>query len=174
MANSYGVTTPLLGIQPIAQTSSTAMHPLGTVVNAQDVLGASGSNYGAGTFIYLKGVTSTVVGSVVSYNAYAGTTTLVPNTANLGAPLAVAMAACTTGLYGWYQVGGTAVIKKTAVKVNPAVKLYISATAGRLMSTAASGKQVLELITSNAATVASATSTVLALIQWPVAQGATA
>ena len=165
---AYVPSTPIAGIQPIASTSSTANHPYGAVINASD------TTYGGGTFVYLKGVTSTVVGSVVSYNLLTGATTLVPNTANLGAPLAVAMAACTTGLYGWYQVGGTAVIKKTGVKVNPAVKLYLSGTAGRLMSTAASGKQVLELITSNAATVASATSTVTALIQWPVAQGATA
>jgi len=168
---AYIPSTPIAGIQPIAATSSTASHPYGFTVAAYDPATAG---YGAGTFIYLKGVTSTVVGSVVSYNLITGATTLVPSTANLGAPLAVAMAACTTGLYGWYQVGGTAVIKKTAVKVNPAVKLYISGTTGRLMSTAASGKQVLELITSNAATVVSATSTVTALIQWPVAQGATA
>ena len=62
----------------------------------------------------------------------------------------------TTG--SWYQVRGAAVIKKTAVKVSPNVKLYISGTAGRLMPTAASGKQVLDAITVNAATVLSATS----------------
>jgi len=165
---AYTPTTTLAGIQPIASTNSTANHPLGMTVTAND------PTYGGGTFIYLKGVTSTVVGSVVQYNNIAGTTTLVPNTANLGAPLAVAMAACTTGLYGWYQVGGEAVIKKTAVKVSPNVKMYISGTAGRLMSTAVSGKQVAALITSNAATVLSATSTVTCLIQWPVAQGAVA
>lgn len=163
---AYSPTTPLLGIQPIAQTSSTALHPIGYQVQASD------PTYLTGTFIYLKGVTSTVVGSVVQYNSATGATTLVPNTANLGAPLAIAMAANTTGLYGWYQTVGTqAVIKKTAVKVSPGVKMYISGTAGRLMSTVGTGKQVLELISANTATVASATSTVVCNIAWPFAQG---
>lgn len=165
---AYTITTPEIGYPGITSTATVAALPLGTIVEGKD------PTYGGGRFIYLKGVTSTVAGSVVSYNQLTGATTLVPNTANLGAPLAVAMGACTTGLYGWYQVGGAAVIKKTAVKVNPSVKLYISGTAGRLMPTAASGKQILELITVNAATVLSATSTITALIQYPFAQGATA
>lgn len=165
---AYIVTTPNMGFLTVGATETTASQPLGTAVTGRD------PTYGGARFIYLKGVSSTVTGSVVTYNQVAGTTTLVPNTANLGSPLAVAMSACTTGLYGWYQVGGAAVIKKTAVKVNPGVKLYISGTAGRLMSTAASGKQVLELISANTATVLSATSTVVATIQNPFAQGATA
>ena len=165
---AYTITTPEIGYPGITSTATVAALPLGTIAEGKD------PTYGGGRFIYLKGVTSTVAGSVVSYNQLTGATTLVPNTANLAAPLAVAMGACTTGLYGWYQVGGAAVIKKTAVKVNPAVKLYISGTAGRLMPTAASGKQILELITVNAATVLSATSTITALIQYPFAQGATA
>ncbi len=165
---AYIITDPEIGMPGITSTASVAALPMGTIVQGKD------STYGSGRFIYLKGVTSTVVGLVVSYNQLTGATTHVPSTANLGVPLAVAMSACTTGLYGWYQIGGAAVIKKTAVKVSPAVKLYISGTAGRLMSTAASGKQVLELITNNAATVLSATSTITALIQYPFAQGATA
>ena len=165
---AYMITDPEIVTQAIGATATTAAYPYGYTVNGKD------STYGAGQFIYLKGVTSTVVGSVVSYNLLTGATTLVPNTANLAAPLAVAMSANTTGVYGWYQVAGAAVIKKTAVKVSPAVKLYLSGTAGRLMSTAASGKQVLECISLNAATVLSATSTITALIRNPFAQGATA
>lgn len=168
---TWVITESEIGYPAIGSTATVAGVPLGTVIAAKDT---STSGQGACRFIYLKGVTSTVAGSVVTYNQLTGATTLVPNTANLGSPLAVAMGATTTGLYGWYQIGGAAVIKKTAVKVSPAVKLYISGTAGRLMSTAASGKQVLELITNNAATVLSATSTITALIQYPVAQGAVA
>jgi hypothetical protein len=158
-----------MGIQPIAEFSSTQRHPLGFTVDAYD------PTYGSGTFVYLAGVASTVVGSVVSYNQLTGVTALVPNTANLGRPLAVAMSAnIVATTWGWYQVRGAAVIKKSAINVAPSVKLYISATTGRLMPTAASGKQVLNAITVNAASVASATSTITAQINFPFAQGATA
>lgn len=168
---AYTPTTPELGIQPIAQAAATGTvnHPLGTIVDAVD------ATLGAGKFIYLYGVASNFVGAVVTYNQLTGLTTLVPNTANIGNPLAVSMNANTSITTGsWYQISGAAVIKKTAVKVNPNVKLYISGTTGRLMSTAASGKQVLDCISINAATVASATSTITAQINYPFAQGATA
>lgn len=168
-----------LGLQPIATTSTTRQHPIGKVIRAFDNDGL----YGEGEFIYLPGVANTVVGSVVTYNpegftysgtteTAVGTTVLVPNTANLASPVAVAMSANVASQWGWYQIGGAAVIKKTAVKVNPAVALYISGTAGRLMSTAASGKQILGLRSVNTATVASATSTVVVVIDRPHCQGA--
>lgn len=168
---AYTPTTPELGIQPIAQAAATGTvnHPLGFTVDAYD------PTFGGGTFIYLYGVGSNTVGTVVTYNVLTGLTTLVPNTANIGNPLAVSMNANTSITTGsWYQIRGAAVIKKTAVKVNANVKLYISGTTGRLMPTAASGKQVLNTITVNAATVLSATSTITALINYPFAQGATA
>ncbi len=120
---AYTPSTPELGIQPIAQSAATgtANHPLGTIVDAYD------PTYGAGKFIYLYGVASNVVGLVVTYNILTGITTAVPNTANIGNPLAVSMAANTSITTGsWYQIQGAAVIKKTAVKVSPNVKLYIS------------------------------------------------
>lgn len=168
---AYTPSTPELGIQPIAQAAATGVlnHPLGFTVDAYD------PTYGGGTFVYLYGVASNVVGLVVTYNNLTGITTAVPNTANIGNPLAVSMCANTSITTGsWYQIRGAAVIKKTAVKVSPNVKLYISGTAGRLMPTAASGKQVLDVITINAATVLSATSTITANINYPFAQGATA
>jgi hypothetical protein len=111
----------------------------------------------------------------VTYNQLTGLTTLAPSTANLAQPVAVSMAANTsTTALGWYQIAGEAVIKKTAIKINPNVPIYLSGTAGRVMSTAASGKQILGARTNNAATVASATSTISVLINRPHAQGATA
>ena len=96
--------------------------------------------YGEGEFILLVGVANTVVGSLVTYNATTYQTTLSANTANQATPVAVAMSACTAGLFGWYQIGGLAVIKKTAVTVNPQVAVFQSATAGRIMNTTATGK----------------------------------
>lgn len=158
-----------LGVPNIYAVSSTQLEPEGTIIRGNDT---ATSGYGGGEFIYLKGVASTVVGSLVTYNPYVHSTTLSANTANQAAPVAVAMAANLAGEWGWYQIAGAAVIKKTAVKVNPNVALYQSATAGRVMSTAASGKQLVNARSLNAATVASATSTIIALIQRPFLQGA--
>ena len=162
---AYTPSTPELGLQPIAASSTTQNHPLGYQIAAYD------PTYGSGSFIYLEGVANTLVGSLVTYDQDNKTTTLAPSTAHLGQPLAVAMAANVALGFGWYQVGGAAVIKKTAVKVNPGVQLFLSGTAGRVMPTVATGKEVLNVISVNAATVASATSTIIANLQFPFAQG---
>ena len=180
--SNFSPTENRIGIQPIQQSNAVLpsqyqvgqspffgqSHPLGTIVRAQDLA----SSLGEGEFIYLAGVTNTVVGSLVTYNNEGATTTLAPNTAHLGEPVAVAMSANSTATsYGWYQIGGVARIKKTAVKVSPNVNIFLSATAGRVSSVAVSGKEVVNAITVNAATVASATSTILVQIQRPFAQG---
>jgi hypothetical protein len=162
---TYVVVTPEIGIQATAETSTTKKHPLGKIVCAKD------PTYGEGEFIYLLGVASTVVGSNVVYNATTYQTALAPNTANLGSPTAVAMSENVAGQYGWYQIGGLAVKKKTAVAVNPQVAIYLSATPGRVMATAASGKQILGARTANLTTVTSTTSTVVVQINRPHAQG---
>jgi len=163
------------GIQPIAQTNAALpsqyqtgqsqffgqAHPLGTIVKAYD------ATLGEGEFIYLAGVSSTVVGSLVSYDPLNGTTTLVPNTASLNNPVAVAMSANLKTQYGWYQIAGVATIKKNATKISPASKVSVSSTAGRVVGGSVAGKQILNAISVNAATVASATSTVTVLIQRP-------
>jgi hypothetical protein len=140
---------------------------LGGVIRAFD------PTYGEGEFIMLVGVASTVVGSLVTYNTTTYQTSLSPNTANLAQPVAVAMSANTAGTFGWYQIEGLAVVKKTAVAVNAGVAVYQSATTGRIMPTAASGKQLLGARSANLATVASTVSTVIVSINRPHLQGAT-
>lgn len=166
---AYTPSSPVLGIQPIAASAATGTinHPLGTIVDAYD------PTFGSGKFIYLYGVASNFVGALVSYNQLTGLTTLTPNTGNLDKPVAVSMAANTSITTGsWYQIGGAAVIKKTAIKVSPGVPLYLSGTSGRVMSTAASGKQVMNATSINAATVLSAVSTITVQMNYPFAQGA--
>jgi len=143
-----------LGIQPIAVTSTVKNHSLGKIVRAED------PTYGGGEFIYLLGVANTVAGLVVSYNATTFQTTILPSTANLGTPIAIAMSANVASQYGWYQIQGYATVLKSAVAVTPQAKVYISGTAGRLMPTSASGKQILGAKFANLATVTSTTSTV--------------
>ena len=62
------------GAQAIANTSSTAAHPLGTKVIATD------PTYGQGEFIYLLGVASTTVGDLAVYNATTYQTALMTTT----------------------------------------------------------------------------------------------
>lgn len=141
---------------------------VGTIVRGID----SASGQGAGEFIYLPGAASLLVGSLVTYNPLAKTVALAPHTANVNSPLAVSMTAnTTTTSYSWYQISGVAKIAKTATKVNPAVPLFISATAGSVSATASAGKQIVSCVTVNAATVASATATVQAIISRPFLQG---
>lgn len=159
-----------LGLQPIEVTSTVQNTDEGTIARAYD----SAGTFGGGEFIYLKGVASTAVGMLVNYDPVAHTTTLTPNTANRNSPVAVAMSANVASQWGWYQIGGAAVIKKSAINVAPNVPVYQSATIGRVMSTAASGKQIMNARTVNAASVASATSTIRVLINRPFMQGAVA
>lgn len=165
---AYTVTNNQLGIQPISQAAptGTATQPLGTVVNAYD------PTLGSGEFIYLYGVAANTVGSLVTYNQLTGLTTLSPTTGNKAQPVAVSMNANTSATTGsWYQVSGAAVIKKTAIKISPAVPLFLSATTGRVKAVASAGLQLLNTVSINAATVASATSTITAQIQFPFIQG---
>lgn len=154
-----------LGIQPIGSNSTTQNHPLGTIVRAYD------ATLGGGEFIYLLGVASTVVGSQVTYNSTTGATTLSPNTAKNAAPVAYAMSANVANQYGWYQIGGLAVAKKTAVQVLPGVKIFQSATVGRVMPTSASGLEILGAKAANLTTVTATTSTIVVLINRPAMQG---
>jgi len=177
---AYSFTENRTGLLQIANTDSGVTMANGTsaIPTPPATLGmvcrAFDPTYGEGEFIMLLGVASTVIGSLVTYNATTYQTTLSANTANQATPVAVAMAANTAGLFGWYQIGGLAVIKKTAVATNAQVAVYQSATVGRIMATAASGKQVLGARSANLATVAATVSTVIVSINRPHLQGAVA
>jgi hypothetical protein len=128
--------SPELSLQQIAETSTTQNHPLGKIVQAVDR--GSNSN-GAGEFIYLKGVASTVAGSWVTYNMDDGSTTLLA--ANAIGPVAVAMSANVASQYGWYQIQGKAVGKAlTAFADNGNV--YATATAGSVDDAVVAGDRV--------------------------------
>tara|TARA_R100000234_G_scaffold94103_2_gene62333 strand:- start:2032 stop:2571 length:540 start_codon:yes stop_codon:yes gene_type:complete len=107
-------------------------YSLGQIVRAVDgytttVGGVTATNYGAGEFIYLKGVASTVEGSVVLYNPDDYTTSLA--TANDVGPIAVAMAACVADRFGWYQISGKGVAKVLASFADNG-DCYLTSTAG--------------------------------------------
>lgn len=152
---------------PSTGTAPNNAYPVGTIVKAYD------TTLGYGEFIYLPGVASNFIGAIVSYDVAAaaantGVVTLATRTVSLGAPLAVSMAANTaTTSFSWYQIEGPAVIKKTAVKVVPSAPMYLSGTAARATNVASAGFSILGLRSTNAATVASATSTLNVILDRP-------
>lgn len=159
------ITEPNIVSQPIATADTVQNHPFGKIVNAKD------PTYGSGEFIYLKGVASLAIGLVVNYKAD-GTTQLgtTSGVVDGGTPVAVAMSLCdATTKFGWFQIAGNAVILKTAVKVDPAVapKVYLSATAGRIMQTSVAGRQIIGARLNAAATVTSTTSTAIVTLNRP-------
>ncbi len=119
---TWKIRNPVIGSQPIADTSTTQRHPLGTIVVADD------PTNGAGEFIYLAGAASTTAGDWVTYNMDDGSTTKLA--ANAIGPVGVAMSANVASQYGWYQISG---------KVSSAHCLTSFADNGLVFATACAG-----------------------------------
>jgi hypothetical protein len=134
---TYHIQGPV-GFQPIAETSTVQKHPLGRIVSANDD-GASGTVYGSGEFIYLKGLAATAIGSWVTYNLDDGTTALLVSAA-IG-PTAVAMSANVANQYGWYQISGKAVGLALAGYVDNAL-VWCTATPGSVDDAVVDGSMV--------------------------------
>lgn len=178
---AYTISNPEAGWTPISaidsgiippnnvNTGSTTTIPSPPMTPGMIVAGTD-PTYGGGEFILLAGVASTIVGSLVRYNATGFTTTLVVNTAVQVAPVAVAMSANVSATtWGWYQISGAAVVAKTAVIVLPNVAVYLSATAGKVKAIASAGLQLISA-KSGSATTASASGTVIVFINRPSLQ----
>ncbi|HEY6018921.1 MAG TPA: hypothetical protein VIY48_03230 [Candidatus Paceibacterota bacterium] len=161
---TYGVTSPRIGTQPIANTETSAKCPLGTVIRAVD------PTYGEGEFIYLLGVANTTVGSVVSYDPSTYQTALAPVGTNLPRPIGVAMSANVASQYGWYQISGVAVMAKSS-----ATSLAASAAVGvktiGFIAASGSGKELQGAIVAAVASAASGRTTVKVMINRPHMQG---
>jgi hypothetical protein len=180
---AYTFDEPRLGLLQIAQidagittaqsTSDTSIttkiptppNTLGMVVRAFD------PTYGEGEFILLKGVASTTVGSVVVWDGTTYATTLAPATANTARPVAISMAANTAATtFSWYQIGGTAIAARTTgAKLSPTVAIGVTSV-GKVAASS-TGKEIEGARSANAATVASATTTVAIVIDRPAMQG---
>ena len=118
---AYGSGSNALLGQAIADTSTTKKMQLGTRMMAQD------PTYGPGEFIYLTGVASTAIGSVVLFNPDNYSTSLA--TANDKGQLAVAMSANVGSQYGWYQLTGKGAAKVLASFADNG-DCYLTATPG--------------------------------------------
>ena len=153
-----------VGAQPIANTETTQNHPIGTIVRGTD------PTFGTAEFIYLKGVASTAVGSVVTYNGITGVTALAPVGANKPQPIAIAMSANVASQWGWYQISGIAVVKKTCT-----VSLASGATVGvltaGLIAGTGSGKEVQGALVAAVASATAGRTSVRVVINRPHMQG---
>lgn len=161
---AYRVTNGLLGAQKLADTSTTRLHPLGTIVRAYD------PTYGEGEFIYLLGVANTAVGSIVTYNATTWQTALAPVGTNKAQPVAVAMSANVASQYGWYQISGIAVVKKTCT-VSLAANAAVGVLTVGLIAGTGSGKEVQGALVAAVASATAGRTTVQVVLNRPHMQG---
>lgn len=95
----------LASVGNLTDVDTAARNAVGTVVAGTDDFG----NFAE--YIYLKGVASTIVGSVVTYD-HAGATTLI--VADASGPVAVAMAITVASTFGWYAITGTVLVDVVA------------------------------------------------------------
>lgn len=130
---AYEITDPVAGSQQIAETSATARHPLGTIVEAKDAI------RGAGTFIYLPGLASTAVGEWVIYSPDDYASALLP--AGGTGMVAISMSINLAGFFGWYQIEGKASGLAATGFIDDAL-VYSTATAGTVDDAVVAGDRV--------------------------------
>lgn len=113
--------------------------PIGTIVKGYDDV------QGEGEFIYLPGVAAVAAGDAVLYDlAPAAQATVRHSNAtgsNSGRPVAFALNACVAGQFGWFQIGGVAIVSTVAGTV--AGVMMGTATVGSVGNTADAGDQIL-------------------------------
>lgn len=145
----------LIGSQQIALyglPDTVERHAPGLTLVAQD------NYWGAGEFVYVRAAGSIRQGGLVVLtptlvsNRYRWDATEVPNTANLGRPVYVAMTPMTTGQFGWVQNMGIVPVNCNASIAADTTFGIVAAGQGGANS---AGKQIL-----NARIIAPATTTV--------------
>ena len=161
---AYGSSDPRIGTQPIANTEASALHPLGTVIRAND------PTYGDGEFIYLLGVASTIVGSVVTYDASTYQTVLCAVGGNIPRAVAISMSANVASSYGWYQISGQAVVAKSCT-ISLVAGVAVGVLTTGLIAATGSGKEINGAVVAAVASAATGRTTVRVMIARPTKQG---
>ena len=165
------------GIMPIANTDSGVTFPnassaaptppmsLGMIVRASDPI------YGQGEFIFLPGVANTAVGSIVTYNTTSYTTALAAVGTYKAQPIAIAMSANTSAsTWGWYQISGLAVVKKSCL-VSLAANAAVGVLTTGLIAGTGSGKEIQGALVAAVASAAAGRTSVTVVINRPHMQG---
>jgi hypothetical protein len=124
--------------QGIDEVSTTQNQPFGTTVQATH------ATYGAGTFMYVKGVTSGAEGAWVTYDpGVSGVTALLA--ANAVGPVGILMSVLDAATdFGWMMVVGKAVSNATTTSAAVADNgdLYATASAGDVDDTVVTGDRI--------------------------------
>jgi hypothetical protein len=124
-AGTWAIEDPRIGMQPIATASTVQNHALGLIVRAKDV---GTTAYGAGEFIYVKGVTNGLAKCWAIYNADDYTTTLA--VADGIGPMGVMMSDLSaTTVFGWLQISGKTIAKCLTLFADNGI-VYLTSTAG--------------------------------------------
>lgn len=153
-----------VGLQGITDTDTVQKHPIGKTVRAVH------DTYGEGEFIYLLGVASTAVGSLVTYNGATGVTALAPVGTNKAQPIAVSMSANVAAQWGWYQISGIAIMKKTCT-VSLAAGVAVGVLTIGLVAGTGSGKEISGALVAAVASATAGRTTVQVVINRPRMQG---
>lgn len=161
---AYKMIGNYIGAPALDDHSTTQKVPLGTIVRGVD------PSYGEGEFIYLLGVASTAVGSVVTYDPDTHLTTLCAVGGNIPRPIAIAMSANVASEYGWYQISGVAVVKKTCTICLVAGVAVGVLTIGLIAGTG-SGKEIAGAAVAATASATAGRTTVRVSINRPHKQG---
>ena|ERR1035437_3788728 len=142
--------------------------PVGTRTRAVD------SNGNACEFIYLQGVASCLVGSSVSWDA-AMVTALTPIGVRQSRPIAIATAAVSAATsFGWFQIAGRAVAKKTTWSVSLVAGANVGMIGVGLVGASVSGKEVFGAAVDTLSANLSTNKTVILCISNPHMTGAIA
>lgn len=123
---AYTIVDPILGAQPISETSSTKRHPLGTTVRAHD------PDFGEATFIYVRASNSVAQYDAVAIKAGYKVAPLTITNGKLAVELAFTQVAVGTKEdYFWAIQGGRPLVR-CALGTQPNVPLFATATGGVL------------------------------------------
>lgn len=165
MANAWVPVNAEIGIQDILTDDTTQNHPLGKRIRAKH------STYGEAEFIYLKGVVSTVAGSLVTWDGDYQSA-LVPANATSdtlpGVDVAAAMTACVAADYGWYMVAGNHPNVPKGTIVAGSVNLFTSSVAGAVQAATVSGRYIMGIRSASSVNSTNTTyDTVEAILQYP-------
>lgn len=141
---------PIANFQPINDyfvPDTTQRLPLNMKIDAVDPF------WGYGEFVYGKAAAALAKGNVVVQQTTLGSYDKVPNTANLGQPVLVAMNSMAINTFGWFQKAGLAVY---ATNATVAANANVGITAAGVLGAFAAGKQVNGVTNLKAATATTA------------------
>ena len=117
------------------QSNSRGKFPLGMTVEAYD------ATNGTGTFIYLRGAASTIVGDWVNIHSDDYTAPRLLASAETTGAVAVAMSANTANNYGWYCIRGK-VPANVAANFADDGEIYMTSTGARVDDAVVAGDMV--------------------------------